>query len=536
MIGTIVVRLVYDIARKILEGVHSYTWNILETKQVIYLHKKFVDKVSQIELAMFETPYTVGLIQRAYNRLQLQMKYYTKWVIGLVGLLIELSVSMAIFYFASPLFASIIILSNLVPIFINGKFSRGLFNIYKGDEETKRKFGYTSNLITERTTLPEIKLNQAFGFIKKRLVEIYKKHTEKQLRHEKKFQIFTTLGQLLPIFSIFLFSIFIAKRLSDGAITTGTFVFLFTNVFTFSRALSDIGNTVNSLIEDSFFINELIEFNNIKPKIVFPTTTPIIKNQIFEKIKNPKITIENLSFKYPTSNSLVLNRINLEISYGQNLALIGENGAGKSTLVKLLLRMYDPTEGRILLNDIDIKQIPEDILYKTYSTLFQSFGKFYLTIKENLQLAAGKELSSEEMIDCLKFSNAWEYVKNLKYKYNQQLGPEYKEGIDLSGGQWQLLAIARAYAKKAPILILDEPTSAVDAKSEMQIFDRLNKEMKQNTLIFISHRFSTIKDAERIVVLDKGKAVEDGTHQELMALNGKYQKLYTIQAERYLRA
>ena len=169
-----------------------------------------------------------------------------------------------------------------------------------------------------------------------------------------------------------------------------------------------------------------------------------------------------------------------------------------------------------------------------YELLCKSY-EFYMTIEENLQMAAGKKLSDEEMIYFLKFSNAWEFIKDTKYKLKQQLGPEYKHGLDLSGGQWQRLAIARAYAKRAPILILDEPTSAVDAKSEMEIFDRLNREMKENTLIFISHRFSTIKDAERIVVLDKGKLIEDGTHSQLIKNQGKYAQLYTIQAERYKR-
>ncbi len=231
----------------------------------------------------------------------------------------------------------------------------------------------------------------------------------------------------------------------------------------------------------------------------------------------------------------MLKNINLEIPSGQNLALIGENGAGKTTLVKLLLRMYDPSSGRILLNGIDIKEIPEDLLYQNYSTLFQDFEKFYLTIAENLEMAAGRKLTEPEMIKFLKFSNSWEFIKDTKGKLNQQLGPEYKNGIDLSGGQWQRLAIARAYSKGAPILILDEQTSAGDAKSEMEIFDRLNKEMEVNTLIFISHRFSTIKDAQRIIVLDKGRIIEDGTHSQLMKNNGKYAALYTIQAQRYKR-
>lgn len=150
-------------------------------------------------------------------------------------------------------------------------------------------------------------------------------------------------------------------------------------------------------------------------------------------------------------------------------------------------------------------------------------------------MAAGRKLTDDEMIRYLNFSNSWEFIKNTKDKLNQQLGSEFTYGIDLSGGQWQRLAIARSYAKKSPVMILDEPTSNVDAKSEMEIFDRLNREMNDNTLIFISHRFSTIKDAERIVVLDKGKIIEDGNHERLMKTKGKYHKLYSIQAERYKR-
>lgn len=200
-----------------------------------------------------------------------------------------------------------------------------------------------------------------------------------------------------------------------------------------------------------------------------------------------------------------------------------------------MLRVYDPTEGNIFLNDINIKEIPEHILFQIYSTLFQTFGRFYLTIQENMQLASGKKLSDEEYIKALKLSNAWNFVDTFPKKLNQQLGPNYTDGVDLSGGQWQQLAIGKALVRKTPVLILDEPTSSVDAKAEMEIFDRLNKETKDRTVIFISHRFSTIKDANRIVVIDKGKIIEDGNHETLMKDKNKYATFYTLQAERYLR-
>ena len=254
-----------------------------------------------------------------------------------------------------------------------------------------------------------------------------------------------------------------------------------------------------------------------------------------EKIRNPTIRIENVSFHYPNAARMVLKNINLTIPNGQNIAIIGENGAGKTTLVKLLIRIYDPTEGRILLNGIDLKDIPEGMLFKLYSTLFQSFGKFYLTIRENMELASGKKLTDEEYLKALRLSNAAKFIEKFPKKLDQQLGPNYTDGIDLSGGQWQQLAIGKALVRKTPVLILDEPTSSVDAKSEMEIFDRLNRETKDSTVIFISHRFSTIKDAERIVVIDRGKIIEDGNHEVLMGNKGKYKTLYVLQAERYFR-
>jgi len=524
--GVIIFRLGYELIRKIIEGVSNYFWSLLDINQVIFMHRSFVDKISTLDISSFEHPSTVGLINRAFGRLQFQLKLYIKAIIDLISSAIELSVSIVIFFFASPFLAIVIIIANVIPIIVRSKYANGVFMIYRADDETRRKFGYTANVLMERETLPEIKINRAFDFFKQRLTDIFKIFTGNQIKLERKYQIFNTISEFVPILAVFIFSIFIANQLITGTISTGTFVFLFTNVFVFSGALGRLSQNLGHLYADSHFIDEVREFFELKPNITFPIITNFTKNQLIEKIKNPTIVFENVSFAYPNSEKNVLNKINLIIPYGQNLALIGENGAGKTTLVKLLLRMYDPFEGQILVNGANLRDLPEDVLFSLYSTLFQSFGKFYLTVKENLELAAGKKLTDEEMEGYLKFS---------KYKFNQQLGPEYKDGTDLSGGQWQRLAIARAYAKNAPVLILDEPTSAVDAKSEMEIFDRLNKEMKLNTLVFISHRFSTIKDAERIVVLHQGKVVEDGTHLQLMGNKGKYFDLYTIQAERYKR-
>lgn len=533
--GVIIFLFIYYLLYKVLEGISSYTWNLLESYQTIVLNSKFIDKLATFDLSIYENPQNVGLANRAFNRFQMQFKYYLKAIVDVYGSIIKLLISLAIFFFVSPFLALLIIAANLFHIYVNSKQAYGVFTIYRADDEIKRKMEYIVGTLFSKETLPEIKLFQAFNFFKERLIKIYRQFTSHQLKIEKKRQFYSTLASFLPTISVFLYLLFIANETVSGRISSGQFIFLFINSLSFNGTLFNMGQNLGHLHADSLFMKDAMDYFDLHPNITFPVISRDKKEELIRKLSKPIIKIENLSFQYPQGNVMALKNINLEIPYGQNLALIGENGAGKTTLVKLLLRMYDPTEGKILINGIDIKHIPEDMIFHIYSTLFQSYGKFYFTIKENLEMAAGKKLTDEELIKYLNFSNSWEFIKHTKDKLNQQLGSEFSYGIDLSGGQWQRLAIARAYAKKASILILDEPTSAVDAKSEMKIFDRLNKEMKENTLIFISHRFSTIKDAEKIVVLDKGKIIEDGTHDELIRRKEKYASLYTIQAERYLR-
>jgi len=535
LLGIIVFRLIYEMLAKAIEKYGEYLQNILDVKLTLFNNAEFVDKLSTLDISSYENPQTHDLIWRALNRVQWHIKYYLDQCVKLFTQAIALSASVAIFFFASPIGAIVIVLANIAPILVKSKIGTITFNVYKADSEIRRRFEYTYDLITNRDSLIEIKGFLGFPFLKKRLLEIYQLFSRKQIKVFKLAWMSLTFVEMLPVLAIFIFLLIMVNQLQTGQITTGTFVFLFTNIFVFSSALSQLSGYLASLISDQHFILEAIDYFKIKPAIDYPLVSHDEEKGIHARLTKPEIVVENLSFQYPNSDRYVLKNLNVTIPFSQNVALIGENGAGKTTLVKLLLRVYDPTEGRILINGIDLKEVPEKLFFKVYSTLFQSFGKFYLTIRENLQLASGDKLTDEEYIRALKLSNAWNYVKDFPKTLDQQLGPTYKDGVDLSGGQWQQLAIAKAYVKNTPVIILDEPTSAIDAKSETEIFDRLNRETKNKTLLFISHRFSTIKDAERIIVLDKGKIIEDGNHLELMQNDQKYAKLYTMQAVRYKR-
>jgi len=535
IVSLIVLRLVYEVINKAIEKLAEYLWNLIDIKQTIFNTTEFVNKLSTLDLSRFENPQTYDKIWRSFNRIPWQLRAYLDAAIRLLERSIKLSISIIIFVLASPLGALLIIISNIIPIIVRAKIGEQTFNIYKADSETRRRFEYSSSLVQQRDTLIEIKQFQGFKFIKEKLLSIWYLFSKKQIALFKKAWITLTFIEMLPVLALFCFLLIIVSQLENHLITTGTFVFLFTNIFVFSGALNGISYFLGQLLADSHFIHDAIDFYNIKGSITFPKINLSEKDELIHKLKNPTIVIENVSFRYPNSEKPALRNINLTIPYGQNIALIGENGAGKTTLVKLLLRVYDPIEGKILLNGVDLKHVPEDFIFKTYSTLFQSFGKFYLTIRENMELAAGTKLSDDEYTRALKLSNAWKYIEKFPKQLGQQLGPNYTDGVDLSGGQWQQLAIGKALIRKTPVLILDEPTSSIDAKAEMEIFDRLNKETKDRTVIFISHRFSTIKDAQRIIVIDKGTIIEDGNHEQLMKNRGKYAMLYTLQAERYLR-
>ncbi|OGK23641.1 hypothetical protein A3A46_02215 [Candidatus Roizmanbacteria bacterium RIFCSPLOWO2_01_FULL_37_13] len=531
----IVLWTIYSIINKVLVKFAEYLWNIIDLKQTVYNTNDFINKLSTLDLSNFENPQTYDKIWRSFNRIPWQLKYYLNSAIKLLEKSVELSISVLIFFIASPVSAILIIIANIIPILVKSKFGEQTFNIYKADSETRRRFEYTSSLVTQRDTLIEIKQFQGFNFIKDKLLSIYDIFSQKQKNLFKQAWLNLTFVEMIPVFASFLFLVTIVIQLNNHIISTGTFIFLFSNIIVFNGALWNLAYFLEALISDSHFIHDAIDYYNIKRNINFPKLSISLEKNILEKIKNPTITVENVSFHYPNAAKIVLKNINFTIPPGQNIAIIGENGAGKTTLVKLFLRVYDPTEGRILLNGIDLKNIPENILFKTYSALFQTFGKFYLTVRENMELGAGAKLTDEEYIKGLKLSNAWKYVNNFPKKLDQQLGSNYTDGVDLSGGQWQQLAIGKALVRKTPILILDEPTSSVDAKAETEIFDRLNKETRNRTVIFISHRFSTIKDASRIVVIDKGKIIEDGNHETLMKNKAKYATLYTLQAERYFR-
>jgi ABC-type multidrug transport system fused ATPase/permease subunit len=297
----------------------------------------------------------------------------------------------------------------------------------------------------------------------------------------------------------------------------------------FDRALSNLSSDIALMNASITKLSVVYDFYHLKPMVKDG-------NIALPRLETPpEVEFKDVEFSYPNSKEIIFTNFNLKINSGEKVAIVGPNGAGKSTLTKLIARLYDPQEGEILINQKDLKELKIDDWYKNMGLLFQDF-KIYdpLTVEENIYIGKSvKPLDKKKVIEASKNADAYKFIQKYPKKFNTFMNDRYEGGIQPSKGQKQKIAIARFFYRNAPLAIFDEPTSAIDAESEYKIFNRIYDFFKNKTVIIISHRFSTVRNADRIIVLDEGKIIEEGSHKELIAMNGKYAKAFRLQAEGY---
>jgi len=319
------------------------------------------------------------------------------------------------------------------------------------------------------------------------------------------------------------------KEALAGSIAVGGLLLAFTTYTRFYQTINGYVESISYTEEAARYASRWFELFDLKPKIISKNNA-----QRISITEPPLIEFKNVSFRYPNENSegpMVLEQLNFSIKPGEKIAIVGVNGSGKTTLIKLLCRIYDPTEGSIYVNGTDLRDIQLEDWQSAIGILFQDFPIYNLSIRDSIGVGRISDNNNDiRLKEAAQFSGADEFITD----YDQLIWKEFKGGIDLSKGQHQRMAVARMFYRNAAITILDEPTASIDAVTEEKIFNSLEKNMEGKTVILITHRFSTVKNADQILVLEHGKIIEQGTHRDLLQRNGKYAELYIMQAKRYL--
>jgi ATP-binding cassette subfamily B protein len=420
----------------------------------------------------------------------------------------------------------------LLPAFIGESHYAFLgYSLATAQTPTRRRLDYLRFLGASKESAKELKLFSLSHFFTKQFRDL-SDHLFRQNRSLWRRRLFSGAAlSLVTISGYYGAYIYVVYRAVHGEISVGTLTFLTGAIGGASSSLQSIFSTFSNIADQTLFLTALADFFQVRPVLPISRRPVPAPNPIRDGFR-----FENVSFTYPGAERPVLEDFNLHLAPGDRVALVGENGQGKTTIIKLLTRLYDPTAGRILLDGVDLRDYDPQSLFQIFSVLFQDFMEYDMEAHSNI--GVGRiGLDSPERNDLIESaaarSGAREVIERLPGKMGQMLGRRFEGGVDLSGGEWQKIALARAYFREAQVYVLDEPTAALDARSEFEVFERFAELTKGKTAVLISHRFSTVKMVDRILVLKDGRIFEQGSHDELIALDGLYASLFELQAASY---
>ncbi len=498
----------------------------LESYMYGLLHRKSIS----LDLINFEKPEYFDILSRATrdamwrpNSILNNLITFLKGTASLLlmtGLIFTLHWSLAV----------ILLAVNIPGIWLRLHYSDLLYNFQKKQTPEARKSAYFNWLLTGDRPSREIRLFGLGAYFTGLFRKSFLKHKEEEMKIIRKRTFIEMISGLFKAAALLFVLLFVSRKTIGGEISLGElamFLVAFRQGMTY---IKEIFGSVSGIYEDSLFIGDTFEFLNLEEKI--RAVPPVVSMKEFKE----RITIENLSFTYPGNKSETINNITLQINKGEIIALVGPNGAGKSTLVRLLCRLYEADSGNIRMDGKDITSIDPDEYRKLFSVIFQDFMLYNLTAGENIRLGDVEEKDPFEKIrEAAGSAGVDKLISTLPEGYDTAIGNLFDDSRELSWGEWQKIALARSLFRDAPVLILDEPSSALDADTEHEIFSRFRDIVRGRTSILISHRFTNVTLADRIVVLDKGSIAETGTHNELMEKKGIYYNMYTRQSSRFGR-
>ena len=407
--------------------------------------------------------------------------------------------------------------------------AKALYHLRRGQTAVERQASYYNYLLTLQQFAKEVRLFGLGPLFQGRSRALRTTLRQGRLKIAARRALQDGVAQTCATAAVFGSFAYLAFGAVAGTITLGTMIMYYQAFQRGQSVLQDLLSSLGELYENNLFLTNLYEFLDLVPRLPEPETPVVVPSPMQQGL-----VLENVVFGYAGGTENVLDGVSLTLRPGETLALVGENGAGKSTLIKLLCRLYDPTAGRITLDGRDLREYASEDLRQQIGVVFQDYVQYYMTARENIWLG-NLELApdSERLQAAACESGADEVIQSLPQGYDTMIGSFFEGGRELSIGQWQKIAIARAFFRDAQIVILDEPTSALDAEAEFEVFQRFKDLAQGKTALVISHRLSTVRMADRIVVLQRGRIVENGTHAHLIGLGGVYARLFELQAQQY---
>ena len=512
----------------ILTRIIDYLDSLLADKYTRHISIRVMKHAAELDLLAYEDPVFYDRLERARVQAtdRLGMIQSIGRLVQQIATVVSLSVSIMLF---SP-WLMLLLVAGVIPAFL-GESHFAFLGYAKNFRQTpiRRQLDYLRVLGGSREAAKELKLFGLNEFLTERFTrlsdDIYSENVALSRRRLVAGSFLSVIGTM-GYYSAYVYVIW---RTLAGALSIGTLTFLSGAILQASSNIQQIFSTVSGIADQALFLTDLLAFFEMQPTIrskphALAAPRPILRGFEFRDV----------SFRYPGSPRLILNRMNFLLQPGERVALIGENGQGKTTVVKLITRLYDPSEGQILLDGIDLREYSLEDLYREIGVIFQDFMRYEMTARENIAVGRVEELDNLALLrTAARKSMADHVIGQLPLGYDQMLGRRFDGGLDLSGGEWQKVALARAYLHDAQLLILDEPTAALDARSEYEVFQRFAELTAGKMALFISHRFSTVRMADRIVVLDNGRIAEEGSHDQLARMGGRYAEMFELQAASY---
>jgi len=517
------------IAKDIGGRIRSLVRELIDLRLGYLVTGRIVRKALTLDMRWFEDPAFYDKLQNARR----QSEYRAMAVVdnGFYALQNGLSLaSFLVILFAFNPWVALALCAAGIPAFVvQTRFSRLTFRLQTWRAPETRELNYIEQLLTMDDAVKEVKLFELGDSLLKTHAETFERAYNEDAALARRRTFYGVIWGTLSVLAYYGAWIWVIGKTVAGALTLGGMTFYLTLFSQSQGTFQGLLDNVGRLFENGLFLKNLFDFLGLEPKIIAAVAGP-------RPAEDPArgIEFERVWFKYPNGERWILEDFSLKIRPGEKLALVGENGAGKTTLIKLLTRLYEPEKGRVLLHGVDLRHYSSQELHRRIGAIFQDFVKYQRSLRENVGFGAVEKVGDLAAVEyAAKRGGADEIARALEHGYETRLGRWFDDGRDLSGGQWQKVALGRAFMRDGEVLILDEPTSSLDAEAEAAVFERLKELAAGKTALLVSHRFSTVRMADRILVLKGGKIEELGTHAELVARGGTYARLFELQARGY---